>query len=105
MSDAAYPAAVAAVETTTALVDAAARRLAERATVKGRISVAALDEHQVVAYDLAHAANAVAGCRVMLDYAAHGELEAALAHTYIADAISDVGGRVMAREAAWGVEA
>ncbi|MGZ6964556.1 MAG: acyl-CoA dehydrogenase family protein [Acidimicrobiia bacterium] len=105
MSDAAYPAAVAAVETTTALVDAAARRLAERATVKGRISVAALDEHQVVAYDLAHAASAVAGCRVMLDYSRHGELEAALAHTYIADAISDVGGRVMAREAAWGVEA
>jgi (2S)-methylsuccinyl-CoA dehydrogenase len=104
MSDVAHSAAVAAVQTTTAVVDAAARSLAERSTVDGRISVAALDQHQVVAYDLAHAASAVAGCRVMLDYARHGELEAALAYTYIADAISDVGARVMARDAAWGVD-
>ncbi len=98
------PAAVAAVETTTALVDAAARSLAERATVDGRISVDALDQHQVVAYDLAHAASAVAGCRVMLDYAGHGELEASLAYTYIADAITDVGSRLIARDGEWGVE-
>jgi (2S)-methylsuccinyl-CoA dehydrogenase len=102
--DQALSAAAAAVETTIGLVDAAARSLAERATVDGRISVAALDEHQVVAYDLAHAASAVAGCRVMLDYAQHGELEAALSYTYIADAVADVGTRVMGREAGWGVE-
>jgi (2S)-methylsuccinyl-CoA dehydrogenase len=102
--DQALSAAAAAVETTTGLVDAAARSLAERATVNGRISVAALDEHQIVAYDLAHAASAVAGCRVMLDYAEHGELEAALAYTYIADAVADVSARVMAREDEWGVE-
>lgn len=102
--DQALPAAAAAVETTTGLVDAAARSLAERTTVNGRISVDALDEHQVVAYDLAHAASAVAGCRVMLEYAEHGELEAALAYTYIADAVADVGTRVMAREDEWGVE-
>ena len=93
MSGESLPAAVAAVETTEALVNAAARSLAERSTVDGRISVSALDEHQVVAYDLAHAASAVAGCRVMLDYAQHGDLEASLAFTYIADAIADVGAR------------
>ena len=97
-------AASAAVETTSGVVDQAARSLAERAVVDGRISVEALDRHQVLAYDLAHAASAVEGCRVMLEYAQHGELEANLAYTYIADAISDVGSRLMARDAEWGVE-
>jgi (2S)-methylsuccinyl-CoA dehydrogenase len=104
MSEETLATAAAAVETTSALVETAARHLAEQATVKGRISVAALDEHQVVAYDLAHAASAVAGCKVMLDYAKYGDLEASLAYTYIADAIADVGSRVVGREAAWGVE-
>ena len=40
----------------------------------------------------------------MLDYAEHGELEASLAYTYIADAIGDVVGRLIGREAEWGVE-
>ena len=93
----------AAVATTQELVDAAARSLAERATVDGRISVSALDEHQVVAYDLAHAASAVAGCTVMLEYAKHGDFEASLACAYIADAIADVGARIVGREDAWGV--
>jgi (2S)-methylsuccinyl-CoA dehydrogenase len=86
------------------VVDQAAKSLAERSVVDGRISVEALDRHQVVAYDLAHAASAVAGCRVMLEYAQYGELEASLAYAYIADAISDVGTRLMARDAEWGVE-
>ncbi len=96
--------ASAAVDITTRVVEQAARSLAERSVVDGRISVEALDRHQVVAYDLAHAASAVAGCRVMLGYAQHGELEASLAYTYIADAISDVGSRLMARDAEWGVD-
>ncbi len=96
--------AAAAVETTTGVVDAAARTLAEKSAVDGRISVSALDQHQVVAYDLAHAASAVAGCRVMLDYAELGEFEASLAYTYIADAIADVGTRIVGREDAWGVQ-
>ena len=52
--------------------------------------MARLDEHQVLAYDLAHAASAVEGCRVMLDYAEHGEFESRLARAFIADAIADV---------------
>ena len=96
--------AAAAVATTQELVDAAARSLAGRASVDGRISVSALDEHQVVAYDLAHAASAVAGCKVMLGYAQHGDFEASLAFAYIVDAIADVGARIVGREDAWGVE-
>ena len=64
-----------------------------------------LDEHQVLAYDLAHAASAVEGCRVMLDYGEHGEYEAMLATAFIADAIADLGtSAVAAREREWGVE-
>ncbi len=54
-----------------------------------------LDEHQVLAYDLAHAASAVAGCRVMLGYGELGAYEALLATGYIADALHDIHGRVV----------
>jgi (2S)-methylsuccinyl-CoA dehydrogenase len=98
-------AAAAAVETTGAVVDRAARRLAERIQVDGRIPATGVDAHQVVAYDLAHAASAVEGCRVMLAYGEHGDVEAGLALTYIADAIADVAARMIGRDDAWGVSA
>ncbi len=94
----------AAVDAAAALVDTAARHLAAASSDNGRISVAKLDEHQVVAYDLAHAAAAVAGSRVMLGYAQHGELEAKLAYAYIADVFADIVGRLVGREAEWGVD-
>ena len=50
------PAAAAAVDCAADVVAAATAHLARAATVDGRISVAQLDEHQVLAYDLAHAA-------------------------------------------------
>jgi (2S)-methylsuccinyl-CoA dehydrogenase len=103
MSDA-HAAAAAAVETASGVVDAAARSLAEKAADGGRISVSKLDQHQVVAYDLAHASAAVAGSKVMLDYAGHGEFEASLAYAYVADAIADVVTRLIGREAEWGVD-
>src|SRR5262249_16702373 len=56
-------------------VDAAARHLASVATVDGKLSVAKLDEHQVVAYDLAHAAAATEASRVMSAYGERGEIE------------------------------
>lgn len=102
MSD--HDAAAAAVDALGSLVDTAASQLAARAEDDGRISVGRLDRHQVVAYDLAHAASAVAGSRVMLDYALHGELEALLAYVYIADAFADVVGRLVARDDEWGVD-
>jgi (2S)-methylsuccinyl-CoA dehydrogenase len=85
------------------VVDTACRTLADATAVDGRISVAKLDEHQVLAYDLAHAASAVAACRVMLDYGEKGDFEAMLATGYIADAIFDVYTRVVTREESWGV--
>ena len=72
-------AAAAAVDAAAELTTAAAEHLARGAAEGGRISVAKLDRHQVLAYDLAHAASGLEGCRVMLDYGAHGELEGMLA--------------------------
>ncbi|HEX6311049.1 MAG TPA: acyl-CoA dehydrogenase family protein [Acidimicrobiia bacterium] len=105
MSDDSLTAAAAAVDAAASIVADATRHLATAADDGGRISVAKLDGHQVVAYDLAHAASGVAGCRVMLDYAEHGELESMLARAFIADAVADVGARLIARDEAWGVDA
>jgi (2S)-methylsuccinyl-CoA dehydrogenase len=102
MSD--HDAAAAAVDALSSLVDAAIANLASRSERDGRIAVDLLDRHQVVAYDLAHAASAVAGSRVMLDYARHGDLEARLAFVYVADAFADVVGRLVARDQEWGVD-
>jgi (2S)-methylsuccinyl-CoA dehydrogenase len=96
--------ATAAIEVAGALVDQAARSLAERVAEDGKILPARLDEHQVVAYDLAHAASAVQACRVMARYGEHGDAEAGLALAFIADAIAEIGGRLIARDDAWGVE-
>lgn len=104
MRDEAMQSATTAVQLTGELVDEAVRHLAGQAAADGRISVGRLDEHQVVAYDLAHAASAVAGCRVMLEYAEHGEAEANLAFAYIADAIADVAARMVGRDGPWGAD-
>jgi (2S)-methylsuccinyl-CoA dehydrogenase len=97
-------AASAAVDLAGAVVEAAARRLAELSSENGKLSVAALDRHQAVAYDLAHAAAAVEGSRVMARYGEHGEVESMLARAYVADAVHDVATRVLGRSQAWGVE-
>lgn len=64
----------------------------------------AIDENQVVAYDLAHAAAAVDIARSVIGYGAYGPDEAALAVAFVADAVADVAARVAGREEAWGVE-
>src|SRR2546429_9295715 len=96
-------AAAAAVDAAAELTTAAAEHLARGAAEGGRISVAKLDRHQVLAYDLAHAASGLEGCRVMLDYGAHGELEGMLAGAVRADGVPDVAGRSVAPDEAWGV--
>jgi (2S)-methylsuccinyl-CoA dehydrogenase len=63
-----------------------------------------VDANQVVAYDVAHAAAAVSTARATLDYGALGETEALLATAFVADVLADLSGRVVGREAAWGVE-
>src|SRR5262249_59747521 len=77
-------AAAAAVDAAADLTASASEHLAAGSSEDGRISVAKLDRHQVLAYDLAHAASALEGCRVMLDYGGRGELEAMLAGAVVA---------------------
>src|SRR5262245_50994239 len=93
-----------AVDVAAAVVERACSELARRSAADGRVSVTRLDEHQVLAYDLAHAASAVAGSRVMLDYGARGEYEALLATAFVSDAIWDLGARVATRHDEWGSE-
>jgi (2S)-methylsuccinyl-CoA dehydrogenase len=98
------PAAAAAVDCAADVVASATDHLAHESTVDGRISVARLDEHQVLGYDLAHAASAVEGAKVMLAYGEQGEVESRLARAFIADAIADLGAKLLGREAVWGVD-
>ena len=84
------------------LVTGAVARLAEGASVDGRISVDALDRHQVLAYDIAHAASAIEACSAMLQYGEHGEYEAMLACGFVADALAEIATRSFGREELWG---
>ena len=97
-------AATAALGAGAALVDTASRHLADAAADGGRISVAKLDEHQVTAYDLSHAAAGIEAGRVMLEYGTRGEVESMLARAFVADTIADVASRVIGRDAVWGVD-
>jgi (2S)-methylsuccinyl-CoA dehydrogenase len=63
-----------------------------------------VDDDQVLAYDLAHAAASAAAARSMLDYGTRGETERDLTCAFVADAIVDLANRVAGREADWGVE-
>ncbi|MEQ1700060.1 MAG: acyl-CoA dehydrogenase family protein, partial [Ilumatobacteraceae bacterium] len=62
------------------------------------------DVHQVLAYDLAHAAAQVETARALLDYGAKGAEEAALTCAFTADMLHDLITRIAGREAAWGIE-
>jgi (2S)-methylsuccinyl-CoA dehydrogenase len=83
----------------------AAAHLAELSSEDGRISVAKLDRHQVLAYDLAHVTAGIEGAAVMCDYGNHGGLQARLACLFTAEAIADLVARLVGREAEWGVSA
>ncbi|HEY4410048.1 MAG TPA: acyl-CoA dehydrogenase family protein [Acidimicrobiia bacterium] len=98
-------AAAEAVAVARAVCRKAAAHLAELSSEDGRISVARLDRHQVLAYDLAHATAGVEGAAVMCEYGEHGGLEARLACLFTAEAIADLVGRLVGREAEWGVSA
>ncbi|MEM9514865.1 MAG: acyl-CoA dehydrogenase family protein [Actinomycetota bacterium] len=62
------------------------------------------DAHQVLAYDIAHAASAVATARSLLDYGAKGDVEARITCAFAADMAHDLAGKVFGSEADWGVE-
>lgn len=88
-------AAAEAVTAADAVVAAATRTLA---------SAGDIDQHQVLAYDLAHAAAAVETARALLDYGAKGDVEGRLTCAFVADAVAELAGKIFGREAEWGVE-
>ncbi|HXY42655.1 MAG TPA: acyl-CoA dehydrogenase family protein [Acidimicrobiales bacterium] len=63
-----------------------------------------LDEHQVLAYDLAHAAAGTHTAEAALRYGAHGPTEGRLAAVFVADVVADLVGRTAGREAEWDTE-
>ncbi len=64
-----------------------------------------IDANQVVAYDVAHAAAAVATARAALEYGERGETEARIAAAFVADVVAELAGKVAGREPLWGVQA
>jgi len=95
--------------TATALADATdavdlAQHLVDRACAAVRDG-GGIDANQAVAYDVAHAAAAVATARAALAYGGHGEVEARIAAAFVADVVAELVGRVAGRERLWGVEA
>jgi (2S)-methylsuccinyl-CoA dehydrogenase len=73
-------------------------------TGAARLLAGRIDDHQVLAYDLAHAAAAVALARSVLDYGAKGDTEGLIACAFVADAVHDLATRVLGRENDWGVK-
>ncbi len=92
----------AVVDVAAALVDRAASRLAEHSADGTRISTGRLDQHQILAYDLAHVASAVEAARVMVRYAERGAFESQIAHVFVADVVADLTSRMVGREDLWG---
>ncbi len=88
-------AAGAAVDLASSLVEQAARHLKTQGS---------LDDHQQIAYDLAHAASAIASAKAMLQYGSLGPTEAALSVAFVADAIHDLASKVLGRESLWGIK-
>ncbi len=80
-----------------------AQRVVEQACASVR-ECGGIDVNQVVAYDVAHAAAAVATAQATLDYGALGDVEARIAAAFVADVVADLVGRVAGRESLWGVE-
>jgi (2S)-methylsuccinyl-CoA dehydrogenase len=89
-------AAANAVEVAQGVIDAAVQAIRD---------AGGIDANQVVTYDVAHGASAVATAKSCLEFANHGELEAKVACAFIADALRDLGQRILGREAHFGVDA
>jgi (2S)-methylsuccinyl-CoA dehydrogenase len=82
--------------------------LASRAVGKGLRHLAqtgGVDTHQVVAYDLAHAASAVETARSLLDYGAKGTNEGLITCAYTADMAHELASKLLGRESHWGLDA
>jgi (2S)-methylsuccinyl-CoA dehydrogenase len=69
----------------------------------GRLAADGIDENQVLAYDIAHAAAAVMSARGLLSYGALGQTEARVCCAFAADVLADLAGKVFGRESEWNV--
>ncbi len=82
--------------------------LADRVVGKAVRRLAALeggaDTHQVLAYEIAHAAAGVATAKSLIDYGNKGDVEAKITCAFTADMIHDLAGKLLGREDDWGVE-
>ena len=87
--------------TASAVLDAAQRVLDAGI---GRLAADGIDENQVLAYDVAHAAAAVMSARGLLSYGALGETEARVCCAFVADVLADLAAKVFGREAEWNVD-
>jgi (2S)-methylsuccinyl-CoA dehydrogenase len=82
--------------------------LASRAVGKGLrhlSQIGGADTHQVIAYDLAHAASAVETARSLLDYGAKGTAEGLITCAYTADMAHELASKLLGRESHWGLDA
>ncbi len=82
--------------------------LADRVVGKAVRRLAALDggadEHQVLAYEIAHAAAGVATAKSLIDYGNKGEVEGKITCAFTADMVHDLASKILGREDDWGVE-
>ena len=85
--------AAAALDTAQAVLDSGIARLAADG----------IDQNQVLAYDVAHAAAAVMAARGLLSYGSRGADEAAVTCAFAAEAMADLAAKVYGRESEWGV--
>ena len=70
----------------------------------GALASGGIDEQQVLAYDVAHAAAAVATARAALDYGAKGDTEARIAAAFVADVVADLAAKLVGRSDLWGAD-
>src|SRR3954447_3895916 len=72
--------------------------------IKALAAAGSIDDNQVLAYDVAHAAAAVETARKLLDYRAKGGAGASNTRALVADAIADLVAKLVGREAVWGTD-
>lgn len=90
------PAAADAIDLADRVVGKAVRRLA---SLEG-----GPDEHQVLAYEIAHAAAGVATAKSLIDYGNKGDDEGKITCAFTADMVHELASKILGREDDWGVE-
>jgi (2S)-methylsuccinyl-CoA dehydrogenase len=90
------PAAADAIDLADRVVGKAIRRLA---SLEG-----GADVHQVLAYEIAHAAAGVATAKSLIDYGNKGAVEAKITCAFTADMVHELASKILGREDDWGVE-